>query len=91
MNEYACQSSYHVNFYMRRNFVYFLQIRYLQFDSQSLFSTDSGSSIMFNPLRAEYFRGNIKIYLHFMSLLHIDMTHVPKIRPQVRPGPTYST
>ena len=31
------------------------------------------------------------MYLHFMSLLHIDMTQVLKILPQVRPGPTYST
>ena len=38
-----------------------------------------------------FFRGNITIYLHFMSLLHIDVTHVLKILPRVRPGPTYST
>ena len=37
-----------------------------------------------NPLRAKFFRGNI--YLHFMSLLHIDMTQVLKILPRVRPG-----
>ena len=48
MNEYACQSSQNVNFYMRRNFVYFLKIRYVQSVSQSLLLTDSGSSIMFN-------------------------------------------
>ena len=36
------------------------------------------------------FRGNINIYLHFISLLHTDMTQVLKILPQVRPGPTYS-
>ena len=35
--------------------------------------------------------GNISIYLHLISLLHIDMTQVLKILPQVRPGPTYST
>ena len=46
---------------------------------------------LFNPLRAKFFRENINIYLHFMSLLHIDMTHVLKILPQVRPGLTYST
>ena len=39
----------------------------------------------------KFFIGNINIYLHFMSLLHINMTHVLKILPQVRPGPTYST
>ena len=45
----------------------------------------------FDPLRAKLFRGNINIYLYFMSLLHIDMTHVLKILPRARPGPTYST
>ena len=44
-----------------------------------------------NPLCAKFFRGNINIYLHFMSLFHIDVTQVLKILPQVRPGPTYST
>ena len=43
-----------------------------------------------NPLRAKYFGGNINIYLHFMSFLHIDSTQVLKILPQGRPGPTYS-
>ena len=45
----------------------------------------------FNALHAKFLRGKINIYLHFMSLLHIDMTQVPKILSQVRPGPTYST
>ena len=44
-----------------------------------------------NFLRAKFCRGSISIYLHFMSLLHIDMIQVFKILPQVRPGPTYST
>ena len=39
-----------------------------------------------NPLRAKFFRWNINIYLHFMSLLHIDMTQVLKIFPQVIKG-----
>ena len=43
-----------------------------------------------NPLRAKFFRGNINIYLHFVSFLHIDLTQVLKILPQVREGPTYS-
>ena len=43
-----------------------------------------------NPLGAKFFRGHINIYLHFMSLLHSDMTHVLNILPRVRPGPTYS-
>ena len=56
----------------------------------------SGATIMIicfglNSLRAKLFRENINIYLHFMSLLHIDVTHALKIFPQVRPGPTYST
>ena len=29
-----------------------------------------------NPLHAKFFRGIINIHLHFMSLLHIDMTQV---------------
>ena len=43
-----------------------------------------------DSLRVKFCRGNINIYLHFMSLLHIDKTQVLKILPQVRPGPTYS-
>ena len=45
----------------------------------------------FNPLRAKFFRGIINIYSHFISLLHIDMTQVLKIRPHVRRGPAYIT
>ena len=41
-----------------------------------------------NPLRAKFFRGNINIYLHFVSFLHIDTTQVVEILPQVRPEPT---
>ena len=41
--------------------------------------------------RVKFFRGNINMYLHFMSLLHIDMTQVLKILPQVRPWHTYCT
>ena len=43
-----------------------------------------------NSLRS-FGRGNINIYLHFMSLLPIDETQVLKILPRVKPGPTYST
>ena len=50
----------------------------------------TGSKTWVNPLRAKFFRGNINIYLHFVSFLHIDMTQVLKILPQVREGPTYS-
>ena len=46
--------------------------------------------VAFNPLRAKFFRGHINIYLHFVSYLHIDMTQVLKILPQVSEGPTYS-
>ena len=45
-----------------------------------------GLSELINPLRAKFFRGNINIYLHFMSSLHIDLTQVLKILPQVREG-----
>ena len=47
--------------------------------------------IIINPLRAKFFWGNINIYFHFMSLLHIDPTQVLKFLPQVRPGLIYST
>ena len=43
-----------------------------------------------NPLRAEFFRGNINLYLHFVSFLHIDTTQVIEILPQIRQEPTYS-
>ena len=48
-------------------------------------------TVAFNLLRAKFLRGNINIYLHFVSIIHIDMTQVLKILPQVREGPTYST
>ena len=41
-------------------------------------------SEMLNPLRAKFFRVNIDMSLHFMSFLHIDMTQVLKILPQIR-------
>ena len=44
-----------------------------------------------NPLRAKFFRGNINIYLHFVSFLHINMTQVVEILHQIRQEPTYST
>ena len=44
-----------------------------------------------NPLRAKFFRGNKNIYLHFMSILHIDMTQVVGILPSVRQGLVYIT
>ena len=31
-----------------------------------------------NPLCAKFFRGDINIYLHFVSLVHIGMTQVLK-------------
>ena len=47
--------------------------------------------VYLNPLRAKFFRGNINIYLHFVSFLHTDMTQVVEILPQIRQEPTYST
>ena len=49
------------------------------------------NSVFNNPLCAKFFRGNINIYLHFMLFLHVNMTRVVEILPQVRQGPTYST
>ena len=46
---------------------------------------------LINPLRAKFFRGNINMYSHFMSFLHIVMTQVVEIFPQVRQGPAHST
>ena len=42
----------------------------------------------FKPLRAKFFRGNRNMYLHF---LHIDITQVVEILPQITQEPTYST
>ena len=36
-----------------------------------------------NPFRAKFFRGNINIFLHFVSFLHIDTTQVFEILPQI--------
>ena len=44
-----------------------------------------------NPLHANFFRGNTNIYSHFISFLHMDMTQVVEILPQVRQEPSYST
>ena len=48
-------------------------------------------SYFVDSLRAKFCRGNKNVYLHFMSLLRIDVTQVLQILPLVRPGPTYST
>ena len=42
-----------------------------------------------DPQRVKLFRGNKNINLYFMSFLHIDMTQLVEILPQVRQGPTY--
>ena len=46
---------------------------------------------IFNPLHAKFIRGNINIYLHFVSFLQIGTTQVVEILPQIRQEPTYST
>ena len=61
----------------------------LWYHKVSFYYTESW--INFNPLRAKIFRGNINIYLHFVSFLHIDTTEVVEIYPQIRQEPTYST
>ena len=43
-------------------------------------------SLYVNPLRAKFFWGNINIYLHFVSFLHIDLAQVLKTLPQGREG-----
>ena len=42
-----------------------------------------------NSLRAKFFRGNINMYLHFISFLHTDMPKIVEILPRIRPGLTY--
>ena len=44
-----------------------------------------------NCLHANFFRGNKNIYLQFISFLHIAMTQVVEILPQVRQELIYST
>ena len=47
-------------------------------------------SLNLNPLHAKFFKGNKNIYLQFMPFLHIDMTQVVEVLPQVKQGPNYS-
>ena len=47
--------------------------------------------LLLNRLHAKFYRGNINIYLHFVSFLHIDTMQVFDILPQIRQEPTYST
>ena len=47
--------------------------------------------VLIKPLRANFFRGSINMYLHFTSFLHFDMAQVIEILPHVRQGPPYST
>ena len=37
---------------------------------------DIHATVLLNPLHAKFFGGNINIYLHFMSFLHIDLAQV---------------
>ena len=64
---------------------------WLWFQSKAGVLSAYKSDLTLNSLRAKFFRGNINIYLHFMSLLHIDMAQVLKILHHVRPGLTYAT
>ena len=47
-------------------------------------------AIAFNSLCAKFFRGNINMYLHFMSFLHTDMPMIIEILPHIRAGLTNS-
>ena len=48
-------------------------------------------TLTLNLLRAEFFRENINIYLHLMTFLQTNKTHVVEIPHRVQQGPTYST
>ena len=52
----------------------------------TIHSSNNPIDIQLNPLH-----GNINIYLHFVSFLHIGMTQVVEILPQIRQEPTFST
>ena len=51
-------------------------------------SHDEFTTNFVNPLYATFFRGNINIYLYFVSFLHIDTMQVVEILPQIRQEPT---
>ena len=50
-----------------------------------------GTLPLLNSLRAKFFRGNINMYLHFMSFLHTGIPKIIEILPPIRPGLTYFT
>ena len=41
--------------------------------------------LLVNSLCANFFRGNMNMYLHFMSFFHTDMPKIIEIRPHIRP------
>ena len=45
----------------------------------------------FIPVSAKFFSGNKNVYQASMSFLHIDMTQVVEILPQIKQELTYST
>ena len=47
--------------------------------------------MVYNPLRANFSIGTMKMYLQFISFLHIGMTQVAEIFPHVKQEFTYST
>ena len=49
-----------------------------------------GAHLFLNPSRAKFLRGNKNMYFYFMSFLHIGMTQVIQILPQVKQELTYS-
>ena len=64
------------------------------FELKELKLTDkrSADQLLFwkiNPLRAKFFRRNLKIYLHFVSFRHIDTTQVVVIFPFSNKTGTY--
>ena len=75
------------HYWMLRNF----QLLVPDVNKHAIPHRTNGSLVSLNPLRATFFRGNINIYLHFMSFLHTNIIQVVEIPPRVRQGPAYST
>ena len=82
-----CNTSMHRSLFRCRPISYWPSIKTcnMLFDWKhaSVYTIRDGIKVV-NPLHVKFFRGNIDLYLHFMSFLQIDMTQVVEILPQVR-------
>ena len=56
----------------------------LFFDDVAIIRYHNVNEEILHSLRAIFFRGIVNMHLHFMSFLHIDLTHVVEILPRVR-------